>query len=72
MHTPLKQRVRLGQSDRLTITLGDGQREVLENVAEVNRTTLAYVVRYALTQFIEEHRDHQIPLQFPRLNEMRR
>ncbi len=52
-------------SDRLTISLGPGQRRALKDIAAVNGTKLAYVVRYALSQFIESHADKQLPLRFP-------
>lgn len=54
-----------GDRERLTITLGLGQRETLEAVAQRNNTTLAYVVRFALDQFIEEHGQGRLPLRFP-------
>lgn len=52
-------------SDRLTISLAQGQRQILEEIASYNNTTLAHVVRHALSRFIEENRDNQIPLRFP-------
>jgi len=50
---------------RLTITLGPGQREALEAIAARNHATLAFVVRYALTEFIESHECSRLPLLFP-------
>ena len=47
---------------RLTITLGQGQREVLQTIASRNHTTLAFLIRYALDRFIEEHRQKQFRL----------
>jgi len=47
---------------RLTITLGDGQREALTAIADRNHTTLAFIVRYALYRFIKEQRNKQIRL----------
>jgi len=52
-------------SDRLTVSLGPGQRKALEDIAALNGTTLAFVVRYGISQFIESHSDKQIPLRFP-------
>lgn len=52
-------------SDRLTVSLAQGQRHILEEIAKYNDTTLAHVVRHALSRFIEENRDKQIPLRFP-------
>lgn len=40
---------------RLTITLGQGQREALQDIAGRNRAKLAFIVRYALDRFIEKH-----------------
>ena len=53
-------------SDRLTISLGPGQRKTLEQIADLNRMKLAQVVRHALSQFISENKGKQIPLQFPK------
>jgi len=47
---------------RLTITLREGQREALESIADRNHTTLAFVVRYALDRFIEEHPQKELRL----------
>lgn len=47
---------------RLTITLGQGQRESLQAIADRNHTKLAFLVRYALDRFIEEHRQKQLRL----------
>jgi predicted DNA-binding protein len=48
---------------RLTITLGEGQREALTAMADRNHTTLAFIVRYALERFIEEQRQKQLRLE---------
>lgn len=53
------------ESDRVTVTLAPGQRAVLERIAEQNETTLAFVVRYALKQFIQESENGQLKLEFP-------
>lgn len=53
------------ESDRVTVTLGPGQRGALERIAETNETTLAFVVRYALKRFIEDAERNQQRLQFP-------
>jgi predicted transcriptional regulator len=50
---------------RLTITLAPGQKTALEQIAELNHTTYAFVVRYAISKFIEENREKQLPLTFP-------
>lgn len=48
--------------DRLTVTLGNGQRRALEIIAERNHTKLAFIVRYALDHIIKEHGHMQLPL----------
>ena len=53
------------ESDRVTVTLAQGQRAVLERIAEQNGTTLAFVVRYALKQFIQKSESGQLKLDFP-------
>jgi len=53
------------ESNRVTVTLAPGQRAVLERIAEQNETTLAFVVRYALKQFIQESESGQLKLEFP-------
>jgi len=50
---------------RLTVTLAPGQRVKLEALAEANNTTLAFIVRYALTEFVERHQSTQLELKFP-------
>lgn len=52
--------------ERLTITLGTGQRSALEAIASENNTTLAFVIRYALRRFIEDHGQSQLTLEFPK------
>ncbi len=51
--------------ERLTITLGPGQRAALEEIAGRNDATLAFVVRYALRRFIEESGQGRLALEFP-------
>ena len=58
----------LDNSKRLTVTLAPGQRDMLERIALHNNTTLAHVVRYALTAFINEHREAHLRLDFPQEN----
>jgi predicted DNA-binding protein len=55
----------LSDSERVTVTLAPGQREILNRIAERNGTTLAFVVRYALRQFIKEAERGQLKLEFP-------
>lgn len=52
-------------SDRVTVTLAQGQRAVLERIAAQNGTTLAFMVRYAVKQFIQESERGQLKLEFP-------
>ena len=64
---PRRKAHRTVSEDRLTVSLAPGQREALEAVAEQNSVKLAFVVRRALTEFIENHRDKQLRLAFPDL-----
>lgn len=50
--------------DRLSVTLGSGQRKALEAFADRNDASLAFVIRYALNLFIEEHGQRQLRLEF--------
>lgn len=52
-------------SERVTVTLAPGQRETLERIAELNGTTLAFVVRYALKRFLQESESRQLRLDLP-------
>jgi hypothetical protein len=47
---------------RLTVTLGRGQKETLQAIADRNHTTLAFLIRYALDRFIMEHQQEQFRL----------
>lgn len=58
-----KQR-RAPESDRVTVTLAPGQLAVLKQIAARNETTLAFVVRFALKQFIQESERGQLKLDF--------
>lgn len=44
-----------GLGERLTVTLAPGQRALLEEIAQRNQTTLAWVVRFALTKFARQY-----------------
>ena len=55
------------QSSRLTITLRQRQRKTLEAIAGKNHVSLAFAIRYALDLFAAQHKDDQLPLQFPRI-----
>jgi hypothetical protein len=61
----MTKKARKKASDRLTISLGPGQRGALQAIADTNRTSLAFVLRYALEKFIAENKDKQLPLAFP-------
>lgn len=52
-------------NERLTISLGDGQRKELETIAHMNHSSLAFVIRHALNHFIAEHKDKQLRLNIP-------
>lgn len=64
IHVPREKR---SHESRLTITLGAGQRAMLEAIARRNETTLAFVVRYALKRFAEEHGGDELLLDLNRL-----
>lgn len=49
-------------NDRLTVSLGEGQKSKLEALADANGVPLAFVVRYALDEFLERRREHQLQL----------
>ena len=53
---------------RLTISLAPGQREALETIAKHNHAALAFVVRYALREFIENCPEQLLQLRFPETN----
>jgi hypothetical protein len=61
----MKRKTKRQASDRLTISLGKGQRELLETIADKNHTSLAYILRYALEKFAVDNKDKQLPLEFP-------
>jgi hypothetical protein len=42
-----------GKPERLTITLGGGQRRKIEAIAKSRRTSAATVIRWALDEYIE-------------------
>ena len=47
-HRAMKKKLRYRKHRRLTVTLANGQREELEDIAKRNNATLAFVVRYAV------------------------
>lgn len=51
-------------SDRITVTLGKNQREQLQRLAERNNTTLAFVLRYIVKEFLERMSDPQLQFDF--------
>lgn len=42
-------------AERLTITLGAGQRRRIESIANERRTSAATIIRWALDDYIEAH-----------------
>lgn len=60
-----RQKRKKSSAERLTISLGDGQRKDLETIAKTNHTSLAFVIRYALNHFVAEQRDKQLRLDLP-------
>ena len=55
------------ESSRFTVNLAPGQREALKAIAEHNSASVSYVVRRAIDEFIEKHKDRQLRLSFPEL-----
>ncbi len=51
--------------ERLTISLGAGQRSDLEAIAKANHTSLAFVIRHALNYFVVQNKDKQLRLDLP-------
>ena len=64
---PAKPAQKRMSDDRLTISLGPGQREALKVFAKHTNAALSFVVRTALDEFIRRHTDRQLPLPFPRI-----
>jgi precorrin-4 methylase len=52
-------------SDRLTVTLASGQRQVLKSIAKANDTTLAFVVRHAIRKLVEESKRGHLNMTVP-------
>lgn len=51
---PMKQSSkRSAKSERLTITLGGGQRKQIASIAKQRRTSAATIIRWALDEYIE-------------------
>ena len=59
-------------ADGVTVALRKGQRRALQAIADGNGAPLAFVVRYALIQFIREDTDGQLHLRFPSCEEIGR
>jgi hypothetical protein len=47
------------------VTLAPKQRTTLERIAMRNQAPLAFIVRYALNEWIARHADGQLLLSFP-------
>jgi hypothetical protein len=52
------------EAGRLTITLRPGQRRLLQQFADRNHVSVAFVIRYALDRFVEEYANKQLPFDF--------
>jgi hypothetical protein len=59
-----KKKHRSTDADRLTITLRQGQRRLLQEFADRNHVSVAFVIRYALDRFVEEYANKQLPFDF--------
>jgi hypothetical protein len=51
-------------AERLTVTLREGQRRLLQSFADRNHVSVAFVIRYALDRFVAEHANKQLPFDF--------
>lgn len=51
-----------GLADRITISLGPGQRKSLEEIAQSNNAPISFIVRYALNEFLNKYKGKQLPL----------
>ena len=60
---PSKKRKNL-DAGRLTITLRDDQRHLLQVFADRNHVSVAFVIRFALDRFLAEHANKQLPFDF--------
>jgi len=58
-------RPKVAAPKRLTVTLAPKQRTTLERIAMRNQAPLAFIVRYALNEWIARHADGQLLLSFP-------
>jgi hypothetical protein len=58
-------RRRSGSAQRVTVTLDPAQKEVLQQVADANRASVAFVVRWVIDKYIEDIRRGQLELHFP-------
>ena len=50
------------KTPRITVTLGQGQRESIQAIAERNHTTPTFLVRYAVDRLIDDLRQKQLRL----------
>ena len=55
------------KGERLTISFRAGQRKALQVIADENHTSLAFVIRYALDNFIIQNKERQLKLNFPKV-----
>jgi hypothetical protein len=53
------------QGDRVTVTLSPGQKTQLEAIADLNATTVAFLVRHAVARFLASGETAQLKLRFP-------
>lgn len=56
-HMKSQARVQKGQTERLTVTLGRGQRSRIAALARTRRTSVATVIRWALDDYIAANGD---------------
>jgi hypothetical protein len=55
----VKEKLREAKTERLTITLGEGQRRSIAEIAREQRTSVATVIRWAVDRYLEKQRGAQ-------------
>lgn len=53
---------------RVTASLSRGQEAALKDLASRHKVSVAWLVRYAIDQLVEQGREAQLPLDFGRRN----
>jgi len=53
---------------RVTASLSRGQEQALKELAAKHKVSVAWLIRYAVDQLVEQGREAQLPLNFGRRN----